>query len=91
MPKVPESMLPKPPRIVVLGPVKRQYSSNYSKIYYITKVQMPFPSDCHQLLYISEDDMSMIEKIARIVYYKFRDFINAPMLEELLKSMQCNN
>jgi hypothetical protein len=48
------SLLPRPPRIVVLGPIKRQYSSVNSKVYFLTKVQMPFPSDRHQILCIPE-------------------------------------
>ena len=86
-----QSMIPRPPRIVVAGPIKRSYSSTCDKIYYLTKIQLPFPSDCHQMLYIPEEDMQMIEKIARIVYYQYRDFINAPLLEELLKNLQCLN
>ena len=84
-------MIPKPPRIVVSGPIKRIYSSNSEKIYYLTKIQLPFPSDCHEILYIPEEDMQMIEKIAKFVYYQHRDFINAPLMEELLKNMQCLN
>ena len=49
-----DSMIPKPPRIVVLGPIKRVYSSTVSKIYFITKFQMPYPSDYSQFLYIPE-------------------------------------
>ena len=50
-----QSMLPKPPRIIVIGPIKRMYSSQCEKIYYLTKIQLPFPSDCHQILYLPEE------------------------------------
>jgi hypothetical protein len=54
------AQLPRPPRIIVEGPIKRSYSSSYEKIYYLTRVQLQFPSDKHQLLYIPEDEMKMI-------------------------------
>ena len=55
-----QSQLPKPPRIVVSGPIKRSYSATVEKVYYLTKIQLPFPSECHQLLYIPEEEMLMM-------------------------------
>ena len=52
--------LARPPRIVVLGPIKRSYSSKVVKIYYLTRFQQPYPSSHNQLLYIDQDDMDSI-------------------------------
>lgn len=63
-----ENTLPQPPRIVVLGSTKRVYSSKNVKIYYLTKFQQPHPSDRNQMLYIEQDDMNMVERIAKTLY-----------------------
>ena len=52
-----ECSLPQPPRILVLGPIKRIYSSRLTKIYYLTKFQLPFragSNDYNQILYIDQ-------------------------------------
>jgi len=65
-----ENTLPQPPRILVIGSIKRAYSSKQVKIYYLTKFQQPHPSDRNQILYIDQDDMIMIERIAKTLYSK---------------------
>lgn len=70
-----DSTLPRPPKIVVLGPIRRSYSSKNVKIYYLTKFQQPYPSEYNQLLYIDQEEMNTIERIARTLYAKERDFL----------------
>ena len=65
-----ENTLPQPPRIIVMGSIKRGYSSKQVKIYYLTKFQQPHPSDRNQMLHIDQDDMNMIERIAKTLYSK---------------------
>jgi hypothetical protein len=65
-----ENALPQPPRIIVIGSIKRAYSSKHIKIYYLTKFQQPHPSDRNQMLYVDQDDMSMIERITKNLYSK---------------------
>lgn len=40
------------------------------KIYYLTKFQQPHPLDYHQLLYIDQEDINMIERVAKTIYPK---------------------
>jgi hypothetical protein len=73
----------KPPKIVVLGPVKRYYSSSVCKIYFLVKFQMPFPNEYHQYLYLDEDQIDKILKISKIVYFKERELADSPSFREL--------
>lgn len=57
---LPYNTLARPPRIIVLGPIKRSYSSNVSKLYYLTKFQVPLPNDYHQILYIDQEQMNFL-------------------------------
>lgn len=45
-------ILNKPPRVLIEGVVKREFSSKMFKIYYLVRFQLPLPDRCMQVLWV---------------------------------------
>jgi hypothetical protein len=64
-----KQILPKPPRLLVVGQIRRRYGCIKTyKIYFVVRFILPFGEDNSQDLYVELDELLALETCMRALY-----------------------
>lgn len=77
-------IIEKPPRIVAVGYVRRQFSSNLSLAYMVIKFMLPEGKINCQQLYVEVSDLIKLERTMRNLYPT--ELVNVPFVEQETES-----